>query len=159
MIPPGPLDVLLLGLLLGACVTDLRTRRIPNVLTLPVVLGGIALAPLRMAWWEGFAGVVAALALAFPGWRFGGAMRAGDVKLLMAAGGLLGAQGSLRLVLFTYVLALPYGLVVLAVRGRLSNVWRVWAGGEREDLTLAAFAPVIAAAALLARLQPWPVLW
>jgi Flp pilus assembly protein protease CpaA len=157
--PLAPLDLLLAGLLVTACVTDLRSRRIPNVLTLPVLFGGILLAPLRMAAWEGLAGAFAALVVAFPGWRFGGAMRAGDVKLLMAAGALLGLQGSLRATVFTYVLALPFGLLVLAVRGRLSNLWNVWVRGERQELTLVAFAPVIAVAVLLARLQPWPVLW
>jgi Flp pilus assembly protein protease CpaA len=117
------------------------------------------LAPLRMAWWQGVAGVAVALLLAFPGWRFGGAMRAGDVKLLLAAGGLLGLQGSIRAVAFVYVLALPFGIAVLAVRGRLSRLWAFWVRGERDEPTKVAFAPVIALAVLLARLQPWPELW
>ncbi len=157
--PLGPVDGILLALLIAACTTDLRSRRIPNALTFPILGLGVLMAPLHLSWWEGLAGALVAFGLAVPGWRFGGAMRAGDVKLLMAAGALLGVQGSLRATVFTYLLALPFGLVVLAVKGRLSNLWNVWVKGERDQLTLVAFAPVIAFAVAMARLQPWPVLW
>jgi Flp pilus assembly protein protease CpaA len=159
-VPPlGPRDAALAVLLVAACATDLRARRIPNVLTLPAMALGAGVAPLYDAqWWQGIAGILVAFAAAFPGWRFGGAMRAGDVKLLMAAGSFVGWETALRASLFSYALALPFGLLVLAVRGRLGNLWRFWVKGERQEVTLVAFAPVIVAAVTLARLQPWPEL-
>jgi prepilin peptidase CpaA len=156
--PLGPADVVLAGVLVAACATDLRTRRIPNVLTLPAIVLGVVDGVRVTTWWHGLAGVLVAFLLAAPAWRMGGAMRAGDVKLLMAAGAFLGWQGALRGTVFTYLLAFPFGVAVLAWRGRLSNLWRVWAHGEREELTHVAFAPVIALAVVLARCQPWPEL-
>lgn len=159
-VPPlGPQDAALAVLLAAACVTDLRARRIPNVLTLPAMALGAGVAPLYdVRWWQGIAGILVAFAAAFPGWRFGGALRAGDVKLLMAAGSLVGWEIALRGTLFSYALALPFGILVLALRGRLGNLWRFWVKGERTEVTLVAFAPVIVCAVLLARLQPWPEL-
>ena len=157
-VPPlGPRDAALAVLLVAACATDLRARRIPNVLTLPAMALGAGVAPLYdVQWWQGLAGIGIAFVAAFPAWRFGGALRAGDVKLLMAAGSLVGWQIALRATLFSYALAVPFGLLVLAYRGRLGNLWRFWVRGERTEVTLVAFAPVIVAAVLLARLQPWP---
>jgi hypothetical protein len=57
------------------------------------------------------------------------------------------------------LVALPFGLVVLAVKGRLGRLWRFYAHGERSDPTLVAYAPMIAFSVVLARLQPWPDLW
>ncbi len=156
--PLGPADAVLIGVLVAACVTDLRARRIPNLLTLPAMALGIVDGVRVGVWWHGLAGVLVALLLAAPAWRFGGAMRAGDVKLLMVAGAFLGWQGAVRGTVFTYLLAFPFGVAVLAWRGRLSNLWRVWVRGEREELTHVAFAPVIAVAVVMARVQPWPSL-
>lgn len=158
--PLGPNDAVLAGLLVGAVWTDMHTQKIRNVLTFPVMLAGVLGAPMVLpAWWWGAAGVLAAFALGAPGWRFGGAMRAGDVKLLMAAGALTGPEVAARAVLFAYALALPFGLVVLAVKGRLRRLWTFWVKGERDEPTLIAYAPMIALSVLLARLQPWPDLW
>lgn len=157
MTPP---DVVLAVLLVGCVVTDLLTQKIKNVLTFPVMLTGIAMAPLfAVHWWDGLAGLFAALLLAIPGWWFGGAIRAGDVKMLAAAGSLMGPEAALRAVVFTYVLAFPFGLVVLAMRGRLKNLWRFWVKGDRTNPTLVAYAPMIAIAVGFARIQPWPNLW
>ncbi len=160
VLPLGPNDAVLGVLLAGACWTDVRTQRIRNVLTFPMMLAGVLTAPFALpGWWWGLGGLLAAFALAVPGWRFGGAIRAGDVKLLMAAGALTGPETAVRAVLFAYMLALPFGVAVLAVRGRLGRLWDFWARGERDTPTLVAYAPVIAVSVLLARLQPWPDLW
>lgn len=160
ILPLGPNDAVLGGLLVGAVWTDVQTQKIRNVLTFPVMLAGLVASPFFLpAWWWGLAGLLVAFALAVPGWRFGGAIRAGDVKLLMAAGSLTGPEIAIRSVLFAYVFALPFGLVVLAVKGRLGRLWRFYAHGERSDPTLVAYAPMIAFSVVLARLQPWPDLW
>ena len=155
-----PRDIVLAVLILGACYTDFTTKKIRNVLTFPVMALGVGLAPLYSDDpLSGLYGLLAAAAVAIPAWRFGKALHAGDVKMLMAAGALLGAEGGIRAGLFTYVLALPAGLAVLAYRGRLGNIYKFWIKRDKSEVTEAIHAPVVAAAILCARLQPWPNLW
>ena len=160
MTPFGPPDVVLAVLLLGAMWTDWREGKIKNILTFPVMVTGMAMAPLFSAhWYDGALGLLAGFAVAVPLWRFGGAFRAGDVKLVMAAGALVGAQTILRGVLITLILNLPVGIIVLAARGRLRHFYRFWVKGERKETTVMIFGLVISAGLFLARIQPWPHLW
>ena len=82
--------VLLVGV--TACVTDFRSRRIPNVLT----FGSSAAAVLFLGITSGWAGVVSSLegwavgCLLFLPWFLLGGMGAGDVKLLAALGAWAG---------------------------------------------------------------------
>lgn len=138
----------------GACYTDLRTQKIRNALTLPMMAFGALAAPWTLsAWWAGAAGVGVALAAAFLPWR-GGAIKAGDVKMLMAAGALLGPDAAWRATLWTLLLGVPAGLAVLAWRGRLGNIARVLRGGQ--DATVVAHAPVVGAGIVTAMLLRWP---
>ena len=75
---------------------DVRTRRIPNRLTLAgLVLGLLLRTPLGLeAVLLGVAGAVLALLVALPLFALGG-IGGGDAKLLMAAGAFLGPQGLL----------------------------------------------------------------
>mgnify|MGYP003394655338 CR=1 FL=1 len=147
-------------LIVGACYTDFTTKKIRNILTFPVMALGVGLAPLySTSPWTGLLGIFAAAAVAIPAWRFGRALHAGDVKMLMAAGALLGPEAAVRAGLFTYVLALPAGLAVLAYRGRLGNLWKFWVKKDKSEVTEAIHAPVVAAGILCARLQLWPDLW
>ena len=151
--------------LLGACATDVRWRRIPNALTLPALLLGLALA----GWQGGAPGLGHALAgasvaslalLAYAGRMLG----AGDVKLLGAVGALTGAPFMLWTLLGT---ALAGGLLALgwaARRGGLTDALRQTAlGGQallatRSTAGLAAgswgrrmpYAPAIALGVLTA---------
>ena len=97
------ITVILLGL--TAVVFDVRTRRIPNVLT----LGGAAAALVYAAQAGGLAGVGAALggwflgaALFFPFFALGG-MGAGDVKLIAAFGAWLGPADTVPLAIFASI--------------------------------------------------------
>jgi Flp pilus assembly protein protease CpaA len=90
-----------------------------------------------------------------PGWLLGGAIRAGDAKLLMAVGGFWGVGLVLKACILTYVLSFPAALCVLAWHGRLRKVpKKVWAAirgrGEQEELTRVPWVPVIAVALLMA---------
>ena len=81
-------------------VTDLRSRRIPNWLTLPVFLGGVLYA-FTSAGWSGLGDSIAAAALLMLPFvvlfALGGG--AGDAKLMAAIGAWLGlAQGVVVLV-------------------------------------------------------------
>ncbi|MBM4366607.1 MAG: prepilin peptidase [Deltaproteobacteria bacterium] len=156
----NPADVALAVLIAGAVYTDITTKKIRNVHTFPVMALGIAMAPYTQPrWFDGALGLLAAMALAIPAWRLGRALHAGDVKMLMAAGALLGPEAAIRAVLFTYIIGFPAGIAVLAYRGRLGNLYRMFVKREKVEPTEAIHAPVVAAGILVARLQPWPNLW
>jgi prepilin peptidase CpaA len=82
-----------------AAVSDFRTRRIPNLLCLTLLLGGFAysIATLGVARGIGFAigGVLVGFVLWIPFYALQW-LGAGDVKLIAAAGAWLGAMGALR---------------------------------------------------------------
>lgn len=135
-------------LLALACITDIRTRRIPNVLTLSaaglallfhLVTGGPAAAGWSVAGW--FVGVL----LFLPMFALRG-MGAGDVKLLAAVGAWLGPMQVAIVALATSIaggviaimVALGYGYL----RQALSNLflllmhWRVVGVQPLEQVTL-----------------------
>src|SRR3954471_18021179 len=86
------LHIFMGALLTLACISDLRTRRIPNVLTFSAA-GGALLFHLVSGGWNAagwsLAGYGAGLLLFFPLFALRG-MGAGDVKLLAAVGAWLG---------------------------------------------------------------------
>lgn len=158
--PFGPPDVVLGALLLGASYTDLRTGKIKNVLTFPVMLCGVLMSPLFGAhWYDGALGLLTGLAAGVVLWKFGGAYHPGDVKLVMAAGALLDPETILRAMLVGLVLNFPVAIAVLAARGRIGHFVRFWVKGERKETTRMVFGPVIAVGVVLARVQSWPNLW
>lgn len=159
-------DLVLAALCAVAVYTDLRTGKIKNWLTFPVMIAGIALAPVCPGpWWGGLAGLGAAFLGGVVFWKVIPALKPGDVKMLMAAGALMGPQGALRAILLSAILFFPVGLAVLILRGRLGNFFRIARGYFRDptkqdpNATLIVHAPVIAAAIVVARLQSWPKLW
>ena len=110
------LTIILFVTLVLAAAFDLRQRRIPNVLTLPVMAGGII-------YWSVFSGV--------DGFMHGtgglllgigflvifylmGIMGAGDVKLMGAVGSFLGPQGVFHAFLYSAIIGGLYALFVLA---------------------------------------------
>jgi prepilin peptidase CpaA len=119
------------ALILGgvACVCDLRTRRIPNVLT----FGGAALAIVYSLYATGVAGLVTsvggwlmAAALFMPMFALGG-MGAGDVKLAACLGAWLGPMAALFVALYSAiaggVMAVCVALATGYFRQAWSNVW------------------------------------
>ena len=107
------LTVIVLGTALAAAI-DLRTRRVPNVLTVSLAVAGVLLAVAGV----GRVGPVASLlglgvgfALMLPGHLIGG-IGAGVVKLFAAVGTLLGPTGVLSAFLYT---AIAGGLLALFV--------------------------------------------
>ena len=158
-VPPfGPPDVLLVVLMLVASWTDIRTMKIKNWLTFPLMLTGVVLSFWFLPHgWDGAAGLLVALLACLPLYRVGPVLSAGDVKMLMAAGALMGPEPVLRAVLFSVALILPVGLVMLTVTRRWGRVREVLAG--KAAPTMLFHAPVISVALLLARLQPLPEIW
>ena len=93
---------------------DLRTRRIPNVLTGATALAGLAIAAFGLGpitLWQALAGLAVGFIVMLPG-HVVGATGAGDVKLFAALGTLLGAGGTLLAFFYT---ALAGGALALAV--------------------------------------------
>jgi len=141
--------------------TDLSTQRVPNLLTFGGMALGVAWGLSQGSWLASLGGIGVAFACMFPGWMFARAVRAGDAKLLMAFGALLGPEDIFRACALTYVLNLPFGLVVLAAKGRLGNIPRVIRASygkvtgqavvaEPMEVTVVPFVPVVVAATLLA---------
>jgi Flp pilus assembly protein protease CpaA len=161
--PVTTIDVLIAALIGVAVYTDVRTSRIPNVLTFTGMAVGIALHVFYGDWFGGFLGIVAAFLPGFVFWRLGHAWGAGDVKLLMAAGALLGDwKEALRLVLFVILVSIPFGLWKLWRMGRLKSFFSVLKTGIRKEAegpkpTSTPFAVAIALAWIAFRLLPdWP---
>lgn len=134
---PGKIELARIGLEQGgllltlavALAIDLKSRRIPNWLTLGSTLAAVATAGLSEGWRAAGASLIAALVgiaiyfpIFIPGW-----IGAGDVKLLMA----IGAWGGSRMVLDVAVLSIfvgaALGLIGLALSGRLLDfLKRFW---------------------------------
>lgn len=126
-----------------ACVTDLKSRKIPNWLTFSVmvigIVGVIGLEPVN--WKTPLLGLGTGLGLLVVPFMLGG-MGAGDLKLLMALGALLGPVRIFWVFLFAGVagglLALGYMIYRMGI---CQAVWRtglmaqaLWSGPRREVL-------------------------
>ncbi len=114
-------QIVSLGLAAVACACDLRTRRIPQVLTLGGAAAGVTFHVVTGGWYSGV--------LSLLGWAVGiavflapfalGGLGAGDVKLLGALGAWLGTKGVLWLALYTGVAGGLMALVVATYTGYL----------------------------------------
>jgi prepilin peptidase CpaA len=171
LLPPLPLsDVLALGILVlgmgAAALIDLRTRRVPNLLTSALAgLGlGIAAAGLgRVGLGSAVLGILLGLAFMLPGHVFG-ATGAGDVKLLASAGALLGPGDTLYAFLYTAIAGGILAIVVAIRRRRLQHTLhataRLVSGGPDAVVQIEspatdnrfAYAPAIAIGVVLVAL-------
>jgi prepilin peptidase CpaA len=126
---------------LVACVTDVQSRRIPNVLTFGAAVAALlfhAIADGRAGAGMAVAGWVVGVAIFLPFFLLGG-MGAGDVKLLAALGAWLGPRDAFWLAIYAslaggvmaIIVALGRGYLRTAVRnvGTLVRYW--WLVGPR----------------------------
>ena len=128
----------LLLALAGAAV-DLRQHRIPNWLTYPGILIGIALRGALLGWkgvWSALAGCLLAGGIMFLFYAVR-AMGAGDVKIMAAIGAFIGPSRAVVVLLATAicggVLAIVYALYRRRMLSTLKNMGTVlrfhaWAG-------------------------------
>jgi len=140
---------LFVGTLLAlACVTDLRTRRIPNVLTFSAAAGAVLFHLVTGGWqaagWS-IVGLFVGALLFLPMFALRG-MGAGDVKLLAAVGAWLGpgqvAMAALATSLVGGVMAVVVALAYGYLRKALTNIylllahWRVMGVSPLPAVTL-----------------------
>jgi prepilin peptidase CpaA len=112
-----------------ACIADIRTRRIPNVLTFGAAIAallfhGITAGTSGLA--AGVGGWILGAALFFPMFALRG-MGAGDVKLLAAVGAWLGPVQVVSVALITSIAGGAIAVVVSLMHGylraALTNLW------------------------------------
>ena len=118
---PLVLAVLAAGVGTGAFI-DLRTRRVPNVLTFTLAAAGVACAVAglnNLSVAASLVGFALGLALMLPGYAFG-ATGAGDVKLLAAVGALIGPAAVAAAFLYSAITGGILALVIAQRRRRLS---------------------------------------
>jgi prepilin peptidase CpaA len=123
---PLPVEAALLLMVLAAAVSDIRSRSIPNWLTLGGIAAGLALntyctglAGLKFSA-IGF-GVAALLFLPLFALRFLGG---GDVKIMAAIGALAGYENLLAIFIFDAIFGGIAALILVIVRGRFRKTLR-----------------------------------
>ena len=132
------IGAILMVLLTAACVSDLRTRRIPNLLVIAVAVAGTAVAvltkPLVPGLMQAGGGLGTGLAIWLPFYALG-MLGAGDVKLFAAASTFLGARSAIEASVYTAlyggVLAFLY---MLTRSGVASTLIRVSHGVRQPEL-------------------------
>ena len=163
-----PSDVIVIGTLaaagIAATAIDLRTRRVPNALTLSLAAAGLAVAASgigRVSLAGSLAGLAIGVALMLPGHLFG-ATGAGDVKLFGASGALLGPAAIFAAFIYTAIAGGALAVVIALRRGRLQRTLgsaaRLVASGAANTAEIEAatennrfpYAPAIAVGAIVA---------
>ena len=145
-------------------IIDMRTRRVPNVLTGTIAALGLLLAILHVtpvSPVSALGGIAVGLAVMLPAHLIG-ATGAGDVKLMAALGTLLGPTGVLMAFVYTAIAGGVLALLVALGRGRLRDtidrtaIFVHTRGANVEDIESTtsnnrfAYAPAIAIGALVA---------
>lgn len=141
-------DSIAVGITCVACSFDLRTRRIPNALTLGAALVAIVFSTITggvHGMNASLLGWLAAAALWLPIYAVGG-MGAGDVKLIAAVGAWIGPANVIDAALYAAIVGAGMALVLAVFKGYLgqlfSNVrllmthWTVAGFTPRSGLTL-----------------------
>jgi prepilin peptidase CpaA len=125
--PPLLFDALGLVAAATAAVTDVRSRRIPNWLTLPLACGAVGLHAAVGGGRDAGASLAGLFLAGLVPWvcfrlSHGRAIGGGDVKLFAALGALRGATEGLEILLSACVLVAVWALVRLTFAGRLGAV-------------------------------------
>src|ERR1051325_1809379 len=118
-----------IGIAMTACVTDVRSRRIPNVLTFGAAAAAVAfhtLAPAGHGASSAVVGWFAGAAVMFIPFALGG-LGAGDVKLLAALGAWLGPLNAIWLAAYAAIAGGVLAVIIATYHGYLKealmNVW------------------------------------
>jgi prepilin peptidase CpaA len=119
---PLLLKATLLAIVIFAGISDLRSRRIPNWLSVSGAVLGILLNTLLLphGWLKALIGLGCALVVYLPLYMIRG-MGAGDVKLMGAVGALAGPMNWLAIFLATALIAGAASLTVIILRRRVGQ--------------------------------------
>jgi Flp pilus assembly protein protease CpaA len=114
-------DAIAIAGLTVAFVTDVSWWKIPNWLVLAIMTAGISWNVGTGHYLLPLVGFVVAFAIHFPLYALQ-VEKAGDSKLFMALGTVVGWQLVVETTLYKFVLHIPFGLAVLWATGRLRNL-------------------------------------
>ena len=128
-LPPRGVEVVLLALVLGAAVYDVRYRRIPNWISVGGSAVGVALNAFLGPPMFGWAFALKGLALGFGAYfvlYLLHAMGAGDVKMMAAVGSLVGWEDWIGIFILTAILGGIAAICLATMRKRLGKtLWNV----------------------------------
>jgi len=121
--------IIFLAAVLGtACVTDVRTKKIPNLLTFPAIAIAVSY-HVATTGLQGFffsaGGMMLGIAMLIIPYLMGG-MGAGDVKLMGAVGAALGPGGVLMAAILTGIVGGIYAIIVLIQDNTVKAIIRRW---------------------------------
>ena len=137
--------VLFTALLVAGCITDLRTRKIPNELVVAILVTGLLFAfaspSVGRALGMSLAGIAVGFAIWIPFYLLG-VIGAGDVKFFAAAGAWLGPALTWRAALIAAVSGGVLAIVYLVSEKRLGTALRQLAlGASARSLAVVTGAP------------------
>lgn len=120
---------LVLGLvLIISLITDIRKRRIFNIVTIPAIFIGLIYYTMTLGW-DGFLlsgkGFLVGLGLLLIPYLMGG-MGAGDVKLMAAVGALMGPEFTLYSFIYTAIIGGIIALIIIIKAKGLLNLIKSW---------------------------------
>ena len=117
---PPVLQLVLAAVVVTAGLKDIRTRRIPNWLTVSALVVGVALNTFLYetpGLWMSLKGAGLGLLIYFPLFAIR-AMGAGDAKLMTAVGAIVGPANWLGIFMLTAIIGGACGLVLILATGR-----------------------------------------
>jgi len=117
---------MLIVFVLIAAIHDAATQRIPNWISLVIILLGMGwniFSTEGLKAWDSGLGLLAGFVLMLPSYVFGG-MGAGDVKLIAAIGSVLGIDHVLDVVLYSYMAMFVMAILFIVVKGDLAKLLR-----------------------------------
>lgn len=123
------LDIPIVAVSLGTAIamyTDVRSRKVYNALTFPMLFTGLVYQSLNGGWdglQDGLFGAVVGFGILLAPFILG-LMGGGDLKLLAAVGAWLGFETILVVAMIGCVLTGVYSMVVIYRRGGMKAAWR-----------------------------------
>lgn len=151
-------------LLIIASISDITTKKIPNAVSLSMIILGLSwnfVFPEKLGLVGSIVGLLTGLFITLPFYIFTG-MGAGDVKLVAAIGCVVGYKITLFIVPFSFMIALLFAIIFLIFNGELlsmlgrfkvtifglfAGVWAYQKPGESDTASYQLpFAPAISIA-------------
>jgi prepilin peptidase CpaA len=107
--------IICIGIVIAGAIIDIRTRKIPNNLTFSLVLTGLIYNVIYSGWsglYEGFLSLIITLGLLIVPYALG-MLGAGDVKLMVGIGVLMGYKFSLLNIFIVIIVGGAYSACVI----------------------------------------------